>query len=182
MAEADFVVLVEPFEFPPPDAAAGAASPGTGAGTSVRADEWPRPPDLVVLSKSDLSDQARGTESAAVVRPWHPYSDPVGNVAIRAVAVGALNGENMASLRRALDELAFGRGGSEATLALTARHVAAVEEALAALDRATASAGGPSELTAAELRAALDALGKVRGHMSPDELLGRIFGQFCIGK
>jgi tRNA modification GTPase len=33
-----------------------------------------------------------------------------------------------------------------------------------------------------ELREAMEALGGVLGRMSPDDLLGRIFSGFCIGK
>jgi tRNA modification GTPase len=38
------------------------------------------------------------------------------------------------------------------------------------------------ELAALELRAAQQELGEVVGEMTSDELLGRIFGSFCIGK
>jgi tRNA modification GTPase len=38
------------------------------------------------------------------------------------------------------------------------------------------------ELAALELRAAQQCLGEVVGDVSSDELLGRIFGSFCIGK
>jgi tRNA modification GTPase len=38
------------------------------------------------------------------------------------------------------------------------------------------------ELAAEELRLAQRALGEVVGEMSSDELLGEIFGRFCIGK
>jgi tRNA modification GTPase len=38
------------------------------------------------------------------------------------------------------------------------------------------------ELLAAELRAALDSLGRILGIVSPDDILGLIFSKFCIGK
>jgi len=38
------------------------------------------------------------------------------------------------------------------------------------------------ELLASELRQALDMLGRITGTISPDEVLGRIFSTFCIGK
>ena len=46
----------------------------------------------------------------------------------------------------------------------------------------TDSANRHPELLAAELRRALDLLGQITGTISPDEVLGRIFSQFCIGK
>ncbi len=38
------------------------------------------------------------------------------------------------------------------------------------------------ELLAEELRLAQQALGEITGAVAPDELLGRIFSEFCIGK
>lgn len=125
-----------------------------------------RPADLVVRTKADLSGPADGS-----------------------LRVSAATGENLDKLREALDRLAFGAAGSPgagggAALALNARHLAAVNEAVAALDRAAGRGGGgePAEVVALELRDALDALGGVLGHVSPDDLLGRIFSSFCIGK
>ena len=39
-----------------------------------------------------------------------------------------------------------------------------------------------ADLLAFELREALDALGSVSGAVTTDELLGRVFANFCIGK
>ncbi len=47
--------------------------------------------------------------------------------------------------------------------------------------RLTARAGG-DELLAEDLRRASDALGRLVGAIDPEELLGEIFGRFCIGK
>ena len=38
------------------------------------------------------------------------------------------------------------------------------------------------ELFAEELRLAQDRLGEITGKLLPDDLLGKIFSQFCIGK
>jgi tRNA modification GTPase len=128
---------------------------------STSSDEPPalsRSPDLVVHTKADL-------------RPGPGE-----------VSVSALTGQGMAELKRRLDELAFGSEAGTATLALNARHLKAIAEARGALARATdAIARGP-ELLALDLRDALDALGRVLGSVTPDDLLGRIFSAFCIGK
>ena len=88
-------------------------------------------------------------------------------------------------MRQRLDDIAFGpgSGSSAASLALNARHVQEISEAREALARAIQQipAAG-SEIVAMELREALDALGRVLGSVSPDEVLGRIFSTFCIGK
>lgn len=41
---------------------------------------------------------------------------------------------------------------------------------------------GAGELLAEDLRAAQEALGEITGHLTPDDLLGKIFSSFCIGK
>jgi tRNA modification GTPase len=132
----------------------------------------PRQPDLIVRSKADLN------------RPAPRAADDV-------LHVSAKSGDGLDRLRETLDRLAFGAstggGGGGSDLALNARHVRAVSEARDALARAAgrageAGAGGGPEILALELREALDALGRVTGAISPDDLLGRIFSSFCIGK
>jgi tRNA modification GTPase len=98
------------------------------------------------------------------------------------VTVSAVTGENIPGLRVRLDQLAFGDRAARPALALNARHVAAVREARESLARVIASGVAAPEVMALELREALDALGRVVGAVTPDELLGRIFSRFCIGK
>jgi tRNA U34 5-carboxymethylaminomethyl modifying GTPase MnmE/TrmE len=43
-------------------------------------------------------------------------------------------------------------------------------------------AGDPPELVAVELRTALGAVGEVVGEAGTEEILGKIFSSFCIGK
>ena len=63
------------------------------------------------------------------------------------------------------------------------RHVEALSSAAAHLDNAEACLATVGlELLAEELRLAHDALGEIVGKTSADDLLGRIFGEFCIGK
>jgi tRNA modification GTPase len=101
---------------------------------------------------------------------------------VGALAVSALTGAGMDVLREKLDELAFGERVGGGGLALNARHVAAIGEARLALERAVEAVELGAEVVAMELREALDALGGVLGKMSPDDLLGRVFSEFCIGK
>jgi tRNA modification GTPase len=64
------------------------------------------------------------------------------------------------------------------------RHLDALERARDALlqGQAQLEGHGAGELLAEDLRAAQDALGEITGHLTPDELLGKIFSSFCIGK
>jgi tRNA modification GTPase len=125
-----------------------------------------RQPDLVVLSKADL-----------VREPPPPDGD--------MFSVSAATGHNLDLLRNRLDRAAFGdsAGGGASALALNSRHVQCIQDARAALHRAAdrPNAAG-AELVALELRDALDGLGNVLGRVTPDDLLGRIFSTFCIGK
>jgi len=52
-----------------------------------------------------------------------------------------------------------------------------LREALAQL-----KSGHSTELMAEELRVAHLAMGEIVGTVTPDDLLGRIFSEFCIGK
>jgi tRNA modification GTPase len=121
--------------------------------------EIARTPDLLVASKTDLR----------------------GSIEHDELPVSAVTGESLAQLRERLDTMAFGQVSDSAVLALNTRHVRAVDEARAALSRASQSDGG-AEILAMEMREALDALGEILGSVTPDDLLGRIFSSFCIGK
>lgn len=121
----------------------------------------PRAADLRIESKADL--QKRDVASKG------------------SVLISAVTGTGMEELREALDRLAFGSDSGGAALALTSRHLHFLHEALAALERA-ADRVRSAEILAAELRAALDALGQILGDVTPDDILGKIFATFCMGK
>lgn len=67
---------------------------------------------------------------------------------------------------------------------LAARSMTDLQEVATALEQAidVASVGGGEELVAAELRNAVDSLGKLVGTIYTDDLLDSIFTRFCIGK
>lgn len=64
------------------------------------------------------------------------------------------------------------------------RHVEAIDKAAIHVRRGLAEirTTGSGELLAEELKMAADQLGEITGRLSSDELLGRIFSSFCIGK
>jgi tRNA modification GTPase len=103
------------------------------------------------------------------------------------IAVCALDGYNLSSLRRILAErCTSSRSAGIAALLPRHRHaMAACRVSLRAarerVDAAERSLAEP-ELVAAALRDALDAMGELSGRISPDEVLGRVFASFCIGK
>ncbi len=73
--------------------------------------------------------------------------------------------------------------GEGAAAATAARCTAGLRETRRALTAAAELvSAGHDELLAAEIRAALDALGDVVGAVCADDVLDRVFSQFCIGK
>lgn len=72
----------------------------------------------------------------------------------------------------------------DGVLVTNLRHAAALERALQGVEQATQSvkSGLAGELIAMDLRIAADALGEITGAITTDEILERIFAEFCIGK
>lgn len=100
-----------------------------------------------------------------------------------ALAIDAPGREGLEELRARLDEIAFGvPGGGSAQLSINARHSAAIGDALDSLKRAQGTLSQGAELLSAEIRLAIDQIGSIIGSVSPDDVLGRIFSGFCIGK
>ncbi len=98
-----------------------------------------------------------------------------------AIFVSALTGEGLPLLRDWLLATAGWQPTGEGVFLARARHLAALELARQHLTQAE---GRPDqyELFAEELRLAQNALAAITGEMTPDDLLGEIFGKFCIGK
>ncbi|NBC10833.1 MAG: hypothetical protein GVY24_03745 [Planctomycetes bacterium] len=105
--------------------------------------------------------------------------------------ISAVTGHNLDALRERIAQHIGQRGVSAAgdALALQPRHEAALREArdqLAAagqlLDHETADALTAPELIAGRLRAALDALASLGGELTPDDVIGKVFATFCVGK
>lgn len=97
--------------------------------------------------------------------------------------VSAQTGAGLDRLGAALREAAGQGAGAEGAFSARARHVATLETVAAELDAARGElAGGHGELAAERLRLAQQALGELTGEIHSDDLLGRIFAGFCIGK
>jgi tRNA modification GTPase len=72
---------------------------------------------------------------------------------------------------------------TEATIVTRARHRQALEETVAALNRALGQGqGAGEELIAEELRLAVTTLGRLTGRVDVEDILDVIFRDFCIGK
>ncbi|MCZ6683199.1 MAG: hypothetical protein O7B26_08445, partial [Planctomycetota bacterium] len=136
---------------------------------------------LCVANKSDLL----ASGGLAELREW------AGNSSSDTICVtSALTGEGCERLRRMIEDGLGDRpmDRNDATIALMAEHREGLQGAIAAVEGAIAiaSASGDSlenaDLVALELRTAADALGLLVGQDLADDLLGRIFARFCVGK
>ncbi len=70
---------------------------------------------------------------------------------------------------------------SDEIIVTNLRHYEALQKAGKALE-ATRASGLPSDIVAEDLRQANYHLGSILGEVTDDEILGRIFERFCIGK
>ena len=100
------------------------------------------------------------------------------------VWLSAATGAGLDALRRLLREAAGVEAGNEGTFTARARHVVALERAQAHLVQANSAVigQGDGEIAAEELRLVQRELSGITGAFSSDDLLGRIFADFCIGK
>ena len=146
------------------------------AGDDRPAPVLPIPPSLLVRTKIDLGP-------ARALSPPRGTPGEGGGEGHGEVLVSAITSDGLDELRHRLDQLSFGPTATASTLVLNLRHVQAIEESRQALARVREQLAAPSiELIALELREAIDCLGTILGRLTPDDLLGRIFSGFCIGK
>jgi len=97
-----------------------------------------------------------------------------------AIALSARSGEGIELLRQALLQIA-GWHPAEDVFIARERHLSALSETRQRIEQAQAQLPR-LELFAEELRLAQLALATITGEFSADDLLGEIFGRFCIGK
>jgi len=128
----------------------------------------PDVPTIVIRNKIDLTDESPGVVTT---------SPPVLNLS-------AQTGAGVEPLKETIRVAAGYQAQAEGTFTARQRHIEALEEAEQHFGRGVRAleGDGAGELLAEELRRAQEALGRVTGEFSSDDLLGRIFAEFCIGK
>ena len=143
----------------------------TGVGADERAllQRLPAQPAVTVVhNKIDLSGRAPGG--------WQDESG-------HHLALSAKQGDGIDLLRRHLADL-MGYHGGEGAFMARRRHLDALERALSLLGhgRTALASRRAVELMADDLRVAQCCLNEITGEFGADDLLGRIFADFCIGK
>ena len=141
------------------------------------------------IERADLLLIVNGSESSADVLKLHLHtkSDLGPGPGLN---VSARTGHNLNTLRAAIAERLGDRGISVAadSLVLQPRHEAALRATLEAIDTARRLLEPDklmiesNELVASHLRSALDELAGLGGQLTPDDVIGRVFATFCVGK
>jgi tRNA modification GTPase len=137
-------------------------------------------------------DRGRAVAAAADILLWlgPPEASPPGAVRVHAKAdlgpgtgdlqVSALTGEGLDGLADLLVARAKALLPAEEEVAVNARHRAALAECRAHLVEAAAASDPLVEAEA--LRTARIALDRITGRAGVEDMLGALFGRFCIGK
>ncbi|HTY49401.1 MAG TPA: tRNA uridine-5-carboxymethylaminomethyl(34) synthesis GTPase MnmE [Steroidobacteraceae bacterium] len=146
-----------------------ATDPTAQAFREQRAALPPGAPLTLVYNKCDLTEKDPLAESASLPP---------------RIAVSALTGAGLAELRAHLKACMGYRTLESGSVSARARHLEALAAARAAVEAAAKLLAGShaGELVAQELHTAQQALSGISGEFTTEDLLGRIFGSFCIGK
>jgi tRNA modification GTPase len=150
---------------------------------------------LVVLDGSQeltaedgrVLDAAAGKSAVAVINKSDlpKRLGPIGLPAAR-LEISCRTGAGLGELRRSISHIVRSgmTGPKEHAWAVNRRHRTALEQAGESLRKAldSSEAGLSPEFLAVDLRGALDSLGLIIGATYTDDILERIFNDFCIGK
>jgi len=165
LAQADLVLQV-----------VDASLPRGNAGEQARATEYERERSvpnggkqncILVLNKADLGIHGDWTSA-------------------KGVRFSCRTREGEEALNQAIWDFVMtgGLSGQDFRIAISVRHQACLQKAITEVEAAKRGLANNElpELISIELRGALDAVGDVVGRHDTEDLLGRIFSEFCIGK
>ena len=141
-------------------------------GVAFREEQHRLPPDVPVTLIFNKCDLAVGL----------PVSDTVSGPS--RITLSALTGEGVDTLRNHLKSCMGYQTVDASTVSARQRHLDALANARCHVDEASRllTERRSGELVAEELREAQRALGEITGQFTSEDLLGRIFSSFCIGK
>jgi len=128
------------------------------------------PPKCAILEVINKADLLEGGASSA--------PDEV-------IAISAKTGQGVDALKREILKRVGWGGPQEGVIVSRRRHLDCIERAsenIAKSEQFAANGNNSLELLAEELALAQNHLGQITGKLLPDDLLGKIFSQFCIGK
>lgn len=127
---------------------------------------------LVVVNKSDLGQRLTPADASETL----PH--------MKQVRVSALTNQGLDELRAALRDCFLDSSKESEIVVTNVRHKAALERARSSLSEVQRAMGQgmPPDIVAVDLQEARDNLEEIIGAVTNDDVLERIFSQFCIGK
>ena len=127
---------------------------------------------IVVVNKSDLPNEL-STKELKCLAPNHEI-----------VAISAKKGDGINELKKTLRSCFLGEQPEPEIVVTNLRHKTALEKSVTSLLEASKSLRGemPPEMVAVDLQETNQHLGEVIGIVTNDDILERVFSQFCIGK
>lgn len=131
-------------------------------------------PMLMVINKADRAQYVT-PETLTTLWPQVP-----------CISTSTVTGVGLAELEKALADVVLAGKvvQSDSVLVTSVRHQEALRRTAESLRAAQASLAQmlPLDFVSIDLRAAYDALGEVTGETASEDLLDKIFSEFCIGK
>lgn len=131
---------------------------------------------IVAINKSDLQSSKSDLSSNKKLEAY----------GLRTVHISATKGTGINELKETILNTCIKnwKEHKEGIVITNLRHKVALQSAYDSLSRALSSidSSQPLEITAIDLRDALDKLGEIVGAVTTDDILNRIFSNFCIGK
>ncbi len=137
------------------------------------------------LNAWDRGELARAAEGRRIVALTKCDAPRLTDCAHAALETSSRTGHGIAALRNALrrQALAAGETRGDVVAGTAVRCADSLRLAGQCLRHARrVASAGQEELAAAEIRAALEELGKVVGAVYTEDVLDRIFSRFCVGK
>lgn len=125
---------------------------------------------IILLNKTDLPEKIEADE----------LPDDV-------IRISVLKNQNIDLIEERINQLFFDKAGiveKDATYLSNARHIGLIEKAVQSLQSVNEGleAGMPVDLLQIDLTRCWEVLGEITGEAAPDELITKLFTQFCLGK
>ena len=125
---------------------------------------------IVLLNKTDLREEIEAEELPEDV-----------------IRISVLENQNINQIEERINQLFFDNAGiveQDATYLSNSRHISLIEQAVQSLQAVNEGLelGMPVDLLQVDLTRTWQILGEITGDAAPDELITKLFSQFCLGK
>ena len=125
---------------------------------------------IVLLNKTDLKEEIEAEELPEDV-----------------IRISVLENQNIDQIEERINQLFFDNAGiveQDATYLSNSRHISLIEQAVQSLQAVNEGLelGMPVDLLQVDLTRTWQILGEITGDAAPDELITKLFSQFCLGK